>query len=515
MSRNTPQRRERTEGAAAATARLLLRAAGLVAVALGAAGCGSGGEAPASAPPNLVYVLADDLGYGELGSYGQTKIRTPRLDRLAAEGMRFTQHYSGSPVCAPSRYTLLTGKHTGHGYVRDNMEFGGFLDEEERGQLPLKPDTPTLARMLQAQGYVTAAIGKWGLGGPGTTGVPNEHGFDFFYGYLDQKQAHNYYPTHLWRNAQWDSLANPYFHPHQQLEGDPNDPASYERYQGTEYSVDLMADEALAFIRDHADRPFFLYLPFPVPHLALQVPDEELAQYEGAFDEEPYLGDRSYLPHRRPLSAYAAMITRMDRHIGRVLDLLDELGLGENTLVIFSSDNGTTYTGGVDAEYFESTGPLRGLKGSLYEGGIRVPTIARWPGRIAEGAVTDHVSAFWDVLPTVAELVGFAPPTDIDGISFLPTLLGRDGQQIHESLYWEYHGLWDGAQAVRMGDWKGVRLGGHTDADAPIQLYDLATDLGEQRNVASEHPDVVARLRAVMESRTPSEFDQWNFATRP
>ena len=467
------------------------------------------------APPNIVYILADDLGYGELGAYGQTRIKTPHLDRLAAEGLRFTQHYSGSPVCAPSRCTLLTGKHTGHCYVRDNYELGGFADDEERGQLPLELGSFTLGRMLQEAGYATAVIGKWGLGGPGSTGVPHQQGFDFFYGYLDQKQAHNYYPTHLWRNTEWDTLRNPYFHPHQRFEGDdPNDPTAYDRYKGIDYAVDLMADEAVQFIRDHADGPFFLYMPHTVPHLALQVPDEELVQYEGMFDETPYLGDKAYLPHIRPQSAYAAMISRMDAHVGRILAVLDELGLADNTLVMFSSDNGPTYVGGVDTDLFQSAGPLRGGKGEVYEGGIRVPMIARWSGRIATGSTTDHVSAFWDVIPTLAELTGTATPADLDGVSFLPTLLGQGAQAPPSELYWEYHGRsWNGAQAVRLGDWKGVRLGGHDDANAPIELYNLATDLGEQNNVAADHPDIVAQIKAVMDSRTTSHIERWNFAT--
>ena len=273
-----------------------------------------------------------------------------------------------------------------------------------------------------------------------------------------------------------------------------------------------MADDALRFLDEHQDEPFFLYLPFAVPHLALQVPDSSLVEYEGMFDEEPYLGSRSYLPHPRPFSAYAGMITRMDEHIGRILQRLEDLGLAENTIVMFSSDNGTTYTGGVDAEYFESTGGLRGLKGSVYEGGIRVPLIVRWPGRIAAGSESDHVSAFWDMMPTLADVSGVQAPEGIDGVSFLPTLLGEAGQAEHEDLYWEYHGLWNGAQAVRIGQWKGVRLGGHDDPEAPIELYDLDHDRNETTDVAVDHPDIVARIRAVMESRTESPTQGWNFA---
>jgi arylsulfatase A-like enzyme len=432
---------------------------------------------------------------------------------MATEGVKFTQHYSGSPVCAPSRAALLTGLHTGHGVVKDNLEFGGWGDDEERGQMPLPRGTFTLARMFRDAGYATGAIGKWGLGGPGTEGEPNEHGFDYFFGYMDQKQAHNYYPTHLWRNGQRVALNNPYFNPHQKLTGAPGDPVSYAAFKGQDYSLDVMADDALRWIREQraTGKPFFLYLPFTVPHLALQVPDSSLRGYAGAFDERPYLGDRSYLPHPRPLSAYAAMITQMDAHIGRVMALLRELGIDDRTLVMFSSDNGATYTGGADAAFFRSVGELRGLKGSVYEGGIRVPLIARWPGRIASGTTSEAPSAFWDMLPTMADLLGVRPPSGLDGVSFLPQLFGAATPGARPPLYWEYHGLWKGSQAVRIGRWKGVRLGGHERSDAPIELYDLEADPSESNNVAAAHPDVVARIRAVMLERTPSTVSGWNF----
>lgn len=472
-------------------------------------GCTPDEETGEPARPNIVFILADDLGYAELGSYGQEKIKTPHLDRMVAEGMRFTQAYSGSPVCAPSRATLLTGRHTGHAQVRDNYELGGFTDEEERGQLPLAPGTFTLGTMLQEQGYVTAVIGKWGLGGPGSTGVPNDQGFDFFYGYLDQKQAHNYYPTHLWRNTEWDTLANEYFSPHQRLQAVPDDPAAYDAYKGTDYAPDLMAEEALRFIRENQERPFFLYFAPTIPHVSLQVPDEELAAYD--FEETPYLGDRGYLPHPRPRAAYAGMVSRLDAYVGQILQSLEELGLEDNTLVVFTSDNGPTFNGGTDSEFFDSNGPLRGLKAQVYEGGIRVPMIARWPGRIEPGATSELRTAFWDVMPTVAELVGAPLPDSTDGVSILPTLLGRGQQAEHEYLYWEYHGR-GGAQAVRMGDWKAVRLQGHIDPDASIALYNLATDLSETTDVAAEHPDVVRQIREIMETNhTPSPIERWNF----
>ena len=481
-------------------------------LALGILVIGGCTPVPDTPPPNIVYMLADDLGYGELGSYGQSLIRTPNLDRLAADGMRFTQHYSGSPVCAPSRGTLLTGLSTLRSQIRDNYEVGGYPDPEELGQMPLDSGTYTIGTMLQDAGYVTGAIGKWGLGGRESLGQPRFQGFDYFFGYLDQQLAHNFYPTHLWRNGNRVDLDNEYFSPHQRFEGtDPTDPEQYQRYQGNDYSLDVMADDALRFIEENQDHPFFLYLPFTIPHVALQVPDSSLVQYEGAFAEEPYLGDPNYLPHHRPLSAYAGMITRMDDHIGRILKQLDELGLAENTVVMFTSDNGTTYTGGVDAEFFESTAGLRGLKGSLYEGGIRVPLIARWPGHIEAGAESDEVSAFWDMMPTFAEIAGVSPPADIDGTSILPALLGETSAD-DRSLYWEYHGLWNGSQAVRVGQWKGIRLGGHEDPHAPIELYDLVADPFETTDLADRHPDVVGRIRAVMDSRTASDHEPWNFA---
>ncbi len=469
---------------------------------LGLEGCGDA----TVRPPNIIFILADDLGYGELGSYGQTKIRTPNIDRLAAEGMRFTQHYSGSPVCAPSRAVLLTGLHTGHAYIRDNDEMPErgdvWHDLSLEGQRPLPANTYTIGTMLQNAGYTTGAIGKWGLGGPGSSGEPNRQGFDHWYGYLCQRIAHGYYPPYLWRNTEKHVLENEYVYPHQRLpeDADAFDPASYEPYSGTQYSMDLMAQEALDFIRRNREEPFFLYLPFPVPHVALQVPDESVAEYEGAFPETPYVGDRGYLPHRTPHAAYAAMITRMDREIGRIRTLLEELGLDENTLIIFTSDNGPTFNGGTDSEFFNSAGPLRGLKTQLYEGGIRVPLIAWWPELIEAGSTSDHVSAFWDFLPTFAQLVGTEAPVDVDGLSLLSTLFGRPAEQPrHEYLYWEYHGR----QAVRLGDWKGYRAG----VDSPIELYDLATDIGEARDVADLQPDVVARIAEIMQSgRTESEL---------
>jgi len=457
-------------------------------------------------PPNIIFILADDLGYRELGCYGQEIIQTPNIDQLAEEGIRFTQFYSGSTVCAPSRCVLLTGKHTGHAYVRDNYELGGWLDEDEGGQLALPTGTITLASLLKKQGYKTGIIGKWGLGGPGSIGVPTRQGFDFFYGYLCQKQAHNYYPTHLWRNEEWDTLSNTYFSPHQKLSGDESDQASYQKYKGNDYAQDLMAAEALNFIRENKSNPFFLYLPFPVPHVALQVPDEALAMYSGKLDTLPYKGDKGYLPHPEPRAAYAAMITRMDLHIGQIMDLLKELNIEKNTIVFFTSDNGTTFAGGVEPVFFNSTGELRGLKMSQYEGGIRVPMVVWWPNKIAAGTSSDHISAFQDVLATIMDITGSDHPDDIDGLSFLPTLIGEEGQKEHEYLYWEFH-TWGGFQTVRKGKWKAIRKNVDDYPDSTIELYDLSIDISEQNDVSADFSEVVEEMVRIMdEAHSPSEY---------
>lgn len=463
-------------------------------------------------PPNIVFILADDLGYGELGSYGQTRIKTPHLDRLAAQGMRFTQFYSGSPVCAPSRGTFLTGQHTGHAIVRDNFELGGFTDEEERGQLPLPVGTPTVAGWLRERGYATALVGKWGLGGPGSVGQPTRHGFDFFFGYLDQKQAHSYYPTHLWRNETRVPLRNTYVSPHQKLQGDPNDPAAYKAFTGTDNAIDLMTGEATQFIAAHARQPFFLYFAPTLPHVALQVPDAALQPYLGQFDDVPYAGEKGYLPHRTPRAAYAAMISYLDAQVGRLLDALDRAGLAENTLVLFTSDNGATFdVGGAQTRYFRSVGDLRGWKQDVYEGGIRVPFIARWPGHVPANRVSTHVAALWDMWATFADLQGASAPAGTDGLSLLPTLLGRAGQRDHDALYWEYHAQ-GGRQAVRAGRWKGVRMDVRKQPSSAIELYDLEADPGETTDVAARHPEEAARLTRIMvEQRRRSTIKEWNF----
>jgi len=451
--------------------------------------------------PNVIYILADDLGYAEVGAYGQTKIKTPNIDRIAREGMSFTQHYSGSAVCAPSRCVLLTGMHTGHSIVRSNWENGGWGEHEPEGQFPLPTGTQTISSLLSGAGYATACVGKWGLGGPATVGAPNEHGFDLFYGYLCQRKAHNYYPTHLWKNGKKDPLeGNDWFAAHQKLKEPLAEPDGYEKaYQRKTYAVDRMLEETLTFMRESKDEPFFLYFASPIPHVALQIPYEELNAYPAEWDEAPYLGNKGYTPHPRPRAAYAAMVSRLDSDVGAILDLLDEMGVADNTLVMFSSDNGPTYAGGADSKFFESAGPFRGLKGSTYEGGIRVPMIARWPGHIEPGAVTEHMSAFQDVLPTVAEAAGLEHAA-VDGRSFLPALEGKQ-QDAHDYLYWEYNGQ----QALRTARWKAVRPR-LKKGETKLQLFDLMADIAESKNVADEHPEVVKELEALMAAaHTPSK----------
>jgi arylsulfatase A-like enzyme len=467
----------------------------------------TGRTAPVSARPNVVFIIADDLGYGDLGCYGQKKIRTPNLDRLAGEGMRLTAHYSGHNVCAPSRCVLMTGKHPGHGYIRDNRKAKGFAE----GQEPVPAGTLRLPLLLAKQGYVLGGFGKWGLGPVGSTGDPLKQGFSRWFGYNCQTLAHNYYPTHLWDNDRQIALDNPKFPAHQKLpEGaDPNDPKSYARFAGKDYAPDLIAERALDFVRANKDRPFFLYFATTVPHLALQVPEDSLKEYAGKFPEEPYTGGRGYLPQRQPRAAYAAMITRMDREVGRLLTLVKDLGLDERTIVVFTSDNGPLYDrlGGTDAEFFHSAGGLRGRKGSYYEGGFREPCLVRWKGHVERGSTSDRITGFEDWLPTLLELLGAKEqaPADIDGISFAPTLLGKK-QEPRAFLYRESPG-YGGQQCVRARDWKALRRnlnpGPKAKSKEPgaIELYNLAADPGETTDVAGKNPEVVKRLRAILEEQ--------------
>lgn len=442
------------------------------------------------AKPNIILILADDLGYAELGCYGQKKIRTPAINRLAAEGMRFTQHYASCAVCAPSRCGLLTGRHLGHAYIRDNRE------RQPEGQEPIPETTVTIAKLLQSAGYTTAAIGKWGLGPPGSDGDPLKQGFDLFYGYNCQRHAHNYYPAYLWHN-----------HDKVKLKGNTGDAT------GAQYSPDLMEAEALRFIRESTvhstgsgqPHPFFLYFASTLPHVAIQTPEELLAPYLGKWDDPPYDGSNGYRPHPHPHAGYAAMVSRLDTSVARIVQLLKQLKLEGNTIVIFSSDNGPTHgrVGGADSKFFASAGPLRGLKGSLFEGGIRVPFIARWRGKIPRGVTSDLPCVSYDLLPTLCQLAGVEIPSGTDGVSFLPTLLGNRDQKRHDFLYWEFPG-YGGQQAVRLGDWKAVRQQ-MDKGNTRIELFNLFRDLGEKNNVAARHPDIVERVTQLMrEQHQPS-----------
>ncbi len=472
----------------------------------------------AGRPPNIVLIVADDLGYGDIGPYGQTKIRTPSLDRMALEGMRFTQHYAGNAVCAPSRCVLMTGLHPGHAFIRDNKKMPGATPTdigrpEVEGQYPIPDSTPTLAEALKAAGYRTGGFGKWGLGGPGSVGDPLRQGFDRWYGYNCQSVAHNYYPTYLWDNSNAVDLPNPPFSSQDKLgpAENPRRPETYARFQGTAYSADLITEKALDFVRDNQTRPFFLFWATTVPHVPLQVPDDSLREYLGLWNDPPYPGGKGYLPAFAPKAAYAAMITRMDREIGRMMTLIAELGLDENTLFVFVSDNGPlngTHQGlaGTDCAFFNSNGGLRDGKGTLYEGGIRVPCIVRWKGTIAAGT-SQHITGFEDWMPTLLDLAG-APrrlPPGLDGISFAPTLLGKQ-QPERQFLYREFNG-YTGQQSIRSGDWKAIRrnLLNKTRPNLSFELYNLAADPAETHDVADIHPEIVAKLAALMKTQhTPS-----------
>ena len=472
-------------------------------------------------PPNIIYILADDLGYGELGVYGQTKINTPHIDALAENGMRFTQHYSGAPVCAPARYVFLTGKHTGHAFIRGNDEWderGDVWDYEKackdaglEGQRPIPKNTVTLGNQLKKAGYMTSILGKWGLGAPETDGVPNLQGFDFFYGYNCQRQAHNLYPCHLWENTNKIVLNNELVSPRTKLDSlaDPYRDESYAKFNQKEYAPKKIHDQALSFIEENKDNPFFMYYASPLPHLPLQAPKEYVDRYTAVFGvEEPYVGDKGYFPCRNPRATYAAMISYLDDQVGEIVSLLKEEGIYENTVIIFSSDNGPTYTGGVDFDYFESSKPFTNgygrTKGFVYEGGIRIPLIASWPNHISPGTQSSHISAFYDLMPTICDIAGLTPPDSIDGISFKSTLLNEEQKQ-HDFLYWEFPS-YNGQQAVRMGKWKGIRKD-IFDENMEIELYNLEIDLGEQVDVSTQFPEIVNEIGKIMKQEHDPAFN--------
>ncbi len=464
--------------------------------------------------PNIIYVYADDLGYGEIEAYGQLKIKTPNLNRLRKEGIKFTNHYTSAPVCAPARAMLMTGKHAGHSYIRGNYELGGFPDSLEAGQMPLPEGTYTIPKMLKKAGYTTGMAGKWGLGMNNTTGSPLRQGFDFYVGYLDQKQAHNFYPTHLWLNDKKLHLNNPVIDVHRQLDSNKVADKDFDYFIGNEYSGDVMTKYALEFIDKNKNQPFFLYMPYSQPHASLQAPAEYIKQYIGKFKgEKPYYGQQNYASSKYPLSTYAAMITYLDAQIGKVMDKVKELGLDDNTIIMFSSDNGTTFNGGVKADFFNSVAGLRGLKMDVFEGGIREPFLARWPGKIKAGTATDLISIQFDLMATLAELTG-QDAGNTDGISFLPTLLGdTPKQQKHEYIYWEYPEK-GGQLAIRIGDWKGVKVQINKKGykGAQWMLFNLKDDRNETRNLAAHHPEMLKRFdEIVKKEHQPSHIKEWEF----
>ncbi len=471
-----------------------------------------GAGPPPSRPPNVVFIIADDLGWGDLGCYGQKRIRTPRLDAMAAQGIRFTQMYSGNAVCAPSRCVLATGKHPGHAAIRNNRE------HKPEGQEPLPDAELTIFEAFKSAAYSTGGFGKWGLGYPGSSGEPLKQGIDRWYGYICQAKAHTFYPTYLWDDDKLVTINDPAVAPYGKLEPmeNPLERASYARFNGKNYSADLINSEARKFVKQNKDHPFFCYVPTTVPHLALQVPDDSLDEYLGQLgDDPPYTGGKGYLPNFAPHAAYAAMITRMDREIGRMMDLIDELGLDENTIFVFTSDNGGLggpHQGlaGTDAKFFDSCGGLRAGKGSLYEGGVRVPGIVRWTGKIKPGQVSDRVCGFEDWMPTMLDLAGLAErtPAGIDGISFAPTLRGQS--QAERSFLYREFPSYGGQQMVRMGNWKLVRQnmlsagkakGKKAGPPRTQELFDLAADPYEQKDIASDNPEIVAKMEVLLKSQ--------------
>lgn len=446
--------------------------------------------------PNIIYILADDLGYGDLGCYGQEIIKTPHIDKMATRGMKFTQHYSGAAVCAPARSSLMTGLHTGHTPIRGNRELGG------EGQTPIPAEYLTIAELMKNAGYATGAFGKWGLGFIGSEGDAINQGFDEFYGYNCQRMAHRYYPPYLWHNRDTAYLAG-------------NDWTNT-----VTYAPDEIQKETLKFLEDNKDKPFFAYVPLVLPHAELITPEDSIYQiYAGKFEETPfqlprkYLSDygpdivfKEYASQKNPKAVYATMVTRLDAYVGEIMDKLDELGIADNTFVIFTSDNGPhTESGYVPAD-FNSAGGLRGVKRDLYEGGIRAPMIAVYPNKIKANSNSTHLSAFWDMMPTLADLTGQKSPKNTDGISILPTLVGNGQQEIHDYLYWEYQ-VKGGRQAIREGDWKLVKYKLSNPKKMTVELFNIAEDEKEKNDLAAKYPERVEAMVARMgEVREPSDL---------
>ncbi|MEZ6118860.1 MAG: arylsulfatase [Pirellulaceae bacterium] len=463
--------------------------------------------------PNIVFILADDLGYGELGCYGQQKIKTPNLDQLAADGMRFTQHYTGAPVCAPARCTLMTGQHLGHAQIRGNRDSGN--GRIFPGQWPITAEVTTVAEVFQKAGYATGAFGKWGLGPSNTTGSPIKQGFDRYYGYNCQRNAHSYYPPFLDSDEQ-EVRINAYPVPGHDRQ--PDGEVKADDYRAENYAPDMILNQALRFIDQHQDEPFFLYLPFVEPHVSIQSPQEWIDQYPTEWDEEhgAYRGQNGYLPHPRPRAAYAAMISDLDEHVGKVLTKLQQLGLTENTLVVFTSDNGPTHggsdpnfhIGGAACTFFRSNDGLNGYKGSAYEGGIRIPCIVKWPGKVQPGSTTDQPSYFPDWFPTLCAAAGLETSQvsqSLDGEDLLPVLAGSSIQR-KQPLVWDFAG-YGGIVAIRDGKWKALRRNLNRPNPTDWELYDLDADRNETTDIAAQHPEVVQRLETFFLQTRTVELD--------
>jgi arylsulfatase A-like enzyme len=490
---------------------LLPGIAGALSVSL--AGC-SHKNTDTSGNPNIVFIFADDLGYKDLACYGQKIIETPNIDSLAQQGIRFTQYYSGSPVSAPSRCVLLTGKHTGHSFVRGNHEWSergdvwDYVKMEEdpslEGQYPIPANSVTFSKLLKQKGYKTACIGKWGLGAPYTDGIPSKQGFDFFFGYNCQRQAHTYYPAHLWRNDEIVKLDNEFVIPRTTEldgDGDPNKSESYARYNLKEYAPELMLNEALGFIRSSKGVPFFLHFTTIIPHVPLQAPKKWVDVYRNKIGiEEPYLGDKGYFPCQYPMATYAAMVAYLDYQVGCIVKELKDQGIHNNTIIFFTSDNGPVTTGGAISQFFENAKPFNQasdrLKGSLYEGGIRVPMIITWPQKIRKASVNDHICAAWDIFPTICDITGEEHPDGLDGISLMPTIIGRGEQKEHDYLYWEYPER-RGQQAVRLHNWKGIR-DSTRDGNLKIQLFNLENDIAEEKDISKQFTNIVKQIEDIM-----------------
>lgn len=453
--------------------------------------------------PNIVFIMADDLGWGELGCYGQKKIPTPNIDALAKSGTRFTAHYSGAPVCAPSRCVLMTGMHLGHATIRGNRPAHKSFPKMTEGQHPIHNADLTIAEILQKAGYKTGAFGKWGLGPVGSTGDPNSQGFDTFYGYNCQRVAHSYFPPHLWHNNQKVTInQNPI--PGHQKDKKKQGEVKLMDYQGEVYAPTKIISQAESFIEENKDQPFFLYLPVIEPHVAMHPLPESLNQFPKDWDKEQYLGDSGYLPHPRPHAGYAAMIFDVDLYVGKVMKALEKAGVAENTIVIFTSDNGTTHRGrgkfnigGCDSDFFNSTRNLRGFKGSVYEGGIRVPMIVRYPGKVAAGKVDKTPSYFADWLPTLCAATGVpTPERNIDGENIWPSITGQKKMDRKKPMVWAFAG-YGGQVAIRMGNFKAVRRNvSRKNQPSEWELYDLSKDIGEKKNIAGKFPKIVQKAVA-------------------